>query len=427
MADFQELQDFQPILKYVYLPVRKNAFPKMHPLTANAKRGSKKVRFQGGDLLFDVKLGKRGGFISSAKGFTPEATLAAERQGRLRVARTYAVVQIDGLADAATKDAKASFIGAARKMTEDVMDQWQIEQTRILHGDSLGVRALVLSRTSSTVVTAASPYGIASSGPGGLHLEVGDTVASLDDNASDALLGKAKISTITHSGDTATITFASSIEGSGTIAAADKLVTAVPTATDTNDTSFGAEPFGIKALVDVEAAFATWEGINHARWVAQKLTATSVDEVVVMKLLNLIRGRAGINWRTNPKAMLLLTTTGIWQQYGDSLLGLRRFTAPEMTLNGGFTGVQVAGATLLDDPWAPRGRLYAIHTPDTVFVDLMDFGIRTFNDSPKWKQASNRDAFEALYAVYWNYGAFMRSSHGVISGITDTVNYSPVF
>jgi hypothetical protein len=146
-----------------------------------------------------------------------------------------------------------------------------------------------------------------------------------------------------------------------------------------------------------------------------------------MQILNYIRNRAGVDWRADPTAMILLTTTGIWQQYGESLLGLRRFSAPEMKLNGGFKGVQVAGATLIDDPWCPRGRLYAIHTPDTIFIDLLDFGQRSFQDAPRWKQASKRDAYEATYAAYWNYGVTQRNSQGVISGITDATNYSPVY
>lgn len=428
MADFQDLQDFGPILKNVYLPVRKKAFPLMTPGLAQAKRGGvDRVTYAGNDLFFDVKLGKRGGFVSSAAGFLPEATLARERQGRLGIARTYAVVQVDGLAQKATENPRGAFISAAKKLTEDVMEQWQIEQTRIIYSDSLGIRALVVAKTSDTVFTVDSPYGIAGAGVGGLHLEVGDTIAALDASASNALLGKAKITKITHSGDTATITVGSDIDGGGTLAAGDLIVTAVPTATDANDTSFGAEPHGWKSFVDVEAAFATFEGIKDDRWVAQKLTATTIDETVVMKLLNTIRGRAGIDWRTKPKSMLLMTTTGIWTQYGDGLLGLRRFTAPTMELNGGFRGVQVAGAVLIDDPWAPRGRLYAIHTPDTVFIDLMDFGTLSFQDSPRWRLATNRDAFEAVFATYWNYGLYVRSSQGVISGITDNDNFSPVF
>jgi hypothetical protein len=429
MADYQDLADLTPVLKNVYLSVRKNAFPKLTPLLSAAKRGGPaSVKYAGNDLFFVVKLGRRGGFVASANGYLPDHVAAVEKQGRLGIARMYATVQVDGLAAKASEDPKGAYISMAKKITEDVMDAWQLEQNRVLHGDSLAIRGLVASRTSASVVTVVSPYGIASSGPGNLHINVGDTLASLD--ATDSfvtLLAKAVVSSVTLSGDTATITFASTIEGGGTIAAGDALVAAVPTATSASDTSYGAEPHGLKSIIDVEGSFATFEGINDARWVAQKMTSTTVDEGILMKLLNTIRARGGIDWRANPKSMLLLTTTGIWQQYGDSLLGLRRFAAPEMELEGGFKGVMVGGATLIDDPWCPRGRVYAIHTPDTMFVDLMDFGKLSYQDAPQWNRASGRDAWEAVFATYWNYGVTRRNTHGVISGITDTVNYSPVY
>ncbi len=428
MPEPHELSEFTPILKNVYLPLRKKAWPKMSVLAAQAQKiGPEKVKFAGNDLFFDVVLGRRGGFVASAAGFAPESLVAREKQGRLGIARNYAKLFVDGLALKATQDPKGSYISVAKKLMEDVLDQWTIEQNRVLHGDGLAIRGLVVSRTSATVVTVNAPYGISNAGPGNLHIEVGDTIASHDVSAANAFLGKAKVSAISLSGDTATITFDASIEGGGTIAAGDILVTAVPTAVNASDSSYGAEPYGLKAIMDVENSFATFEGINDARWVAQKLTSGTLDETVVMRLLNTIRARAGVEWRNDPKTMLLLTTTGIWQQYGESLLGLRRFSAPEMKLNGGFTGVACAGGVLVDDPWSPRGRLYAVYGPDTVMVDLMDFQKLTYEDAPAWQRSSTRDGWESLMGVYWNYGCARRNSHGVISGITDTVNYSPVY
>jgi hypothetical protein len=428
MAEYQDLQDLNAVLKPVFLPVRKKVFPLMTPGLAAAKRGGPdRVKYTGEDLFFVTKLGRRPGFVASASGFLPESATAKERKGRLGIARTYFTVQVDGLADAASQTGKGAYISSAKKLTEDVMDQWGLEQTRILYGDSMGVRALVVSKTSDTIWVVSSPYGIASSGPGNLWLEVGDTIALLDSSASDAVLGKAKITAITLSGDNATITVASDLDGAGVGAAGDKIVTAVPTATDSSDTSYGAEPHGWKSFVDVEAAFATFENLNDSRWVAQKLTSTTVDETILMKLLLTIRSRAGIDFAQDAREMLLFTSPGIWQTYGNSLLGLRRFSAPEMTLKGGFTGVGVAGAVLRNDPWAPRGRIYAIHTPSTIFVDLLDFGMRSLQDAPRWQRASNRDAWEGVFAAYWNYGLTNRTAMGVISGITDSTNYSPIY
>jgi hypothetical protein len=284
---------------------------------------------------------------------------------------------------------------------------------------------LVVSKTSDTVWVVANPYGISNAGPGNLHLTEGETIALHDVSNGNAFLGKAKILTIAYNAanDQATITTDADLDGGVVGAVGDIICTAVPAAVNSTDTSFGAEPYGLKAIVDVEGSFDTFEGIKDNRWVAQKLTSGTVDETIVMRLLNTVRARAGIEWRDNPKNMLLLTTTGIWQSYGESLLGLRRFSAPEMKLNGGFTGVACAGGVLLDDPWAPRGRLYAIYGPDTIMVDLLDFTKLAVEDAPDWQRASGRDGWESLLGTYWNYGCTRRNSMGVISGISDTVNY----
>lgn len=425
MATPLSLQDFTPVLKNVYLPFRKKIFPVMTVLLAQARKiGPETVTYAGNDLFFDVKVERRGGFVASSRGFFPNPKNAKEKQGRLSVARMYAMVSVDGFALKASASDKGSFIPAAKKVVEDVMDQWELEQERVLHGDSLGIRATVTSGANSASQTVANPYGITGAGPGNLLLVDGEDVAFLSSDGV-TLRGKRTILSHTLSGDTATLVLDSAVNST----TGDVIVTCVPAAVDANDTSFGAEPYGIKAMVDVENAFATWEGINDPRWAATLLNQSGggVDETTVMRLLNQLRARSGVDWRKNPKAMMLLTTTGIWQTYGESLLGIRRFSAPIMELNGGFTGVQVAGATLIDDPWAPRGRLYAIHGPDTIFVDLMDFGEISFQDSPRWRLAQNQDAFEAVFSSYWNYGSLVRTANGAIYNIADTVNYSPVF
>jgi hypothetical protein len=71
--------------------------------------------------------------------------------------------------------------------------------------------------------------------------------------------------------------------------------------------------------------------------------------------------------------------------------------------------------------------VYAVYGPDTIMVDLMDFQKLSVEDAPEWQRSSGRDGWEALMGVYWNYGCTRRNSHGVISGITDSTNYSPVY
>ena len=62
-----------------------------------------------------------------------------------------------------------------------------------------------------------------------------------------------------------------------------------------------------------------------------------------------------------------------------------------------------------------------------VFQSLKEeFGEISLQNDPRWEKSNTRDAREANFASYRNFGAYLRSSHGVISGITDTVNYSPL-
>jgi hypothetical protein len=424
MPTYRDLEDVSPLLKNVYTNVRKKAFPLMTPLVAAAtKGGPERVKFAGNDVFFTTKLGRRGGIVSSGLGFLPDSQVAEEAQGRLGIARTYARIAVDRLGAEITDDPRGAFIGLAAKMTEDVLEEWKLTQERVMQGDGLGIYALLVSTADTTHFVCDSPYGISGAGPGNLHLVKGDTV-SIRNSTGATHRGKAVITDITLSGDSATVTLGTAIAG---MTAGDLICVGVPAATHATDDSFAAEPFGIKSFVDVEGNFATYQGINHARWVANKLTSTTVDASVVMRLLNTIRARAGIDWRSSPKKMLLLTSTGIWQKYGEGLLGLQRFAAPKMELDGGFNAVSVAGAALVDDPWNPRGRIYGIYTPDTVFVDLMNFGQKSFKDAPVWSRAANQDSFESIYATYWNYGLYNRISQGVISGISDTTSFAPVF
>ena len=43
------------------------------------------------------------------------------------------------------------------------------------------------------------------------------------------------------------------------------------------------------SIVDVEGNFATFEGINDARWLAYTTTSTTVDEMVIQSALNTVR------------------------------------------------------------------------------------------------------------------------------------------
>src|SRR5258708_14903947 len=82
MADPQILQDFTPVLKNVYLPIRKKIFPINTVLAAQARKlGPEHVTYAGNDLFFDVKVDRRGGFFSPAPGMLPAPPLPPGKPG----------------------------------------------------------------------------------------------------------------------------------------------------------------------------------------------------------------------------------------------------------------------------------------------------------------------------------------------------------
>ncbi|KKL78891.1 hypothetical protein LCGC14_2020270 [marine sediment metagenome] len=54
-------------------------------------------------------------------------------------------------------------------------------------------------------------------------------------------------------------------------------------------------------------------------------------------------------------------------------------------------------------------------------------GELSYEDSPRWQLSTTQDIYTATFGAYWNFGTTKRNANGVISGITDTTNYSPVF
>lgn len=425
MAGEADMQELLPILKDIYLPIRKKGFPLQTVLVAQMSKGSKtRLTYGGNDLFFMVKLSRRAGFNASNLGYTADPKIVAEKRARLGISRLYSMVSVDGLALAANKGSREGYISTAKKVTEDVMDEWKLQLNRLAHGDSLGIRATITAVNSTTSVTVANPLGITGAGPGNLHLVETEDI-SVRDSTGATLRGKTQISNISPlSGDTVTLTYNTAVAGQQV---GDVIVSAVPASTHATDDSFGAEPHGIKSFVDAEGAFNTFQGVADDRWVAQKLSSVTVDEDVITQLLMLQGSRGGVDWVGRPQDLLLLTTPGIWKKYANSLLGMRRFSGGEMELKGGFTGVKVANATLVPDNWCPRGRIYSLYTPELVYIDLKDFDPVKYDDSPTWNKANRRDHFEMTFGTYMNMGTYLRAVHGVITGISDPTNFSPVY
>jgi hypothetical protein len=418
------------VLKNVYAQYRINAFPLLTPLLANVKKGQaggpENMRFGGNGVYWDVVVSRPVGTTSSQAGNLPPSYNATEVQANLNIKRTYVRRQIDALAILATQSREAAFVPLARKIVQEAVDAGRLQQQEILHGDGTGVKAVVSSVTSNTVIVVSAPYGITGAGQGGLLLDVGMYISVLAAGGGTTRFTDV-ISAVSNSGDLCTITFPTG--GSGAVAT-DILVSATAA-----DNSYNAQPFGITAVVNRGGNYTTFEGLSqatYARWNATQMVAgtdtydaTAPSEMDIWELATRIMGKSGKNAKVQPSEFLLLTTPGLERKLAESFLGQRRFTPDDfIEIKGGFKALNVCGIPLIADPWCPAGTVYLLHLPTLTWVDLLDWTKLQYEGSGPWRFIPNQDAYELNFGAYWNFGALQRNTHGIITGYVDTNRYS---
>lgn len=423
------------LTKNVYANYRINTFPLLTPLLSNVKRGTRggpeNMRFGGKNVLWDVIVDRPVGFTASTSGYLPVSKIAPEQQASLNICRTYVRRQVDAMALMATEAREAAYIPLAKKIVQEMTDLGLVGQQEVLHGDGNAIRAVVSSVTSTTVIVVNSPYGVSGAGQGGLLIAAGMYVA-VKATGGATLRGKANILSAVNSGDNCTITFDAAISS---MAATDVVVAATA-----SDDSYGSYPFGLIAITNRGAAYATFEGISggaagtYPRWDALQLTAgtnvgvaAQIGELDIWQLAQQIAGRSGKDAKTKPGEFLLLTTPGMEESLASTFLGQRRFDpAAMMDIKGGFKALSISGIPLVSDFWCPAGTVYLVHLPTLTWVDLLDWVKLSYEGAGPWRWIVDQDAYELSFGSYWNFGALQRNSQGSIVGYTDPTRYTYV-
>lgn len=420
--------DIAGVVKRIYESYREKAFPLSTPLLAQLKKakpgGPEKMQWGGDGLYFDVVLTRPTGMTGSGSGFFPPTSKAREQQSTLGIKRTYVTRQLDHLAILGTESKESAFISLARKVYEEAIDAARLGQQEVLHGNGLGVKAIVDTVSSTTSIICSGPYGVAGAGAGGLLLDKDMYIAVLATGGATER-GKSYISAVSNSGDNCTVTLTSAIVG---MQATDVIVAAT-----TSDNAYNQMPQGLMSITNRAAGFNNFQGINNAtagneRWNTTRLTPADADtpnEMDVWDLATRIAGRSGKDAKLKSSEFLMMSTPGIEKKLAESFLGQRRWDAEvNPTLKGGFKAVQICGINMISDYWCPAGTLYMVHVPSLTWVDRMDWTKVRYEDSGAWRFIPGRDAFEFTLASYWNTGCILRNSHGMYTGYTDATRYS---
>lgn len=421
------------MLRRLYDDLSVDFFPQSTVLLANITRGGPggpfDMRWGGANVYYNAVLGSPVGLVSSSGGYLPPDHQRTEVQGSIDVQRAYVRKQIDMKLIVGTQSKAAAYRTIGTKVVGEAKAAYKRGMNRYAHGAGDGVLALVTTFTSATSIVVQSPYGISGAGQGGLHLGVGMYVALIDVSNSDAVLGAAYISALSHSGDSTTITLAGSgISGGAT---GDKLV-AASTATQNE---YNAVPNGLANITNRGGSYTSLHTISATtytetapvRMVAGTDTpsAAEITEEDVWELMAKVAGKSGFDPRQDPDDFLIVTTPGLEKRLAFSFFGQRAWMmAPKAELKGGFKGVNICGVTVVSDPHCPAGTLYLIHKPSLCWINGKDFGAVTFNDASVWRWVADRDAYETSWSEFVNFGAPQRNAHGSITGFTDTSRYT---
>jgi hypothetical protein len=428
--------ELQGNLKNVYSDIRQQLFPISTVLFAQIKKegpgGMRQLKWGGRNVFFDVTANPPVNWGASDAGYLPESSQVTEVQGNVGIRRFYVTREFDNLAIVGTQSKQAAFLSLKSKITEEIDGAMQLGMQEHVHGNGLGIRAIVSSYTAGppTTVAVTSPYGVTGAGQGGLWLYPGMYIAVLDTTGA-TVRGRATITAVSNSGDTATLTLSATISGTtGT----DIIVAATQ-----SDTAYNQYANGLQNITNRGNAFQTLHGISSSttpRWDATRFVAgTDTDDAAVpnemdiWKLAATMGARSGKRPLSNPEEFLCIGTYGLQQKFIESFLGQRRFNVTageELTLNGGYKALKLHGMPFVADEYQPAGTVYCIHKPSLAWVDAADWSPVQYENSGAVRFIDGRDAFQTSFKVYFNLMTYQRNAHGSITGYTDTARYTPV-
>ncbi len=430
--------ELQGNLKNVYSDIRQNLFPISTVLFAQIKKagpgGMRSLKWGGRDVFFDVVANPPVNWGASDAGYLPQSSQVTEVQGQVRVKRFYVTREFDNLAIVGTQSKQSAFMSLKAKITEEIDGAMQLGMQEHVHGNAKGIRAIVSATGTTTSCAATSPYGVASSGQGGLWLYPGMYIEVLN-SAGAGSKGKTFITAVSNSGDTVTLTLSPALSSA-------PVSTDIIVAATASDNAYDQYSNGLINITNRGGAYSALHGIDSTgvnavpRWNATRFaagtdtdSATEPNEMDVWKLAAKVGAVSGKRALSNPEEFLSITTYGLQQKFIESFLAQRRFNVTageELELNGGYKALKLHNMPVVADEYCPAGTFYLIHKPSLAWVDAADWSPVQYENSGAVRFIDGRDAFQTSFKVYFNLMTFQRNAHGSITGYTDTARYTPV-
>lgn len=418
-------------LKHVYSDISNNLFPIITPTFAQIKKRKSGLKWGGDGVYFNVLTGRPVNATFSDTGNLGVSAKVNEKQGYEGIKRLYVTRQFDNLAMVGTSSKEAAFASLNSRIVDEFEGAMKLAMEEYLNGNGLGIHAIISSSADTTHFVATSPWGLSSSGQGGLFLDVGQTVAVLDATGATNR-GTAKISSVSNSGDNITVTLATAISG---MTGTDIVVQA-----DTNGGSaYNQACNGLQNLLNFGGSYNNLHNISAATYARTDTTrlvagtdvgsASDPNEMDVWELAMKIGQKSGQSALTSPKDFFGQTTFGITKKLIQSASARTTVTVAngsKITIDGGYEADQILGIPLIASGMSPAGYFMLVHKPSIAYFSAADWSKVQFEGSGDVRWVSGKDHFETSYKTYFNTLTDRRNAHGLISGYTDTARYSVV-
>lgn len=415
--------DIGDLLHENYMGKIKPHFKIMDPLLTLFKTvGNGGYTLTGKKLVLKIQTKRRGGAMGT-DGTLPNHQYAGPTQLETTPGRFYVRGAIDNFMEAVS-DGPGSSENLLTDINRQIWDAFEEMQIRHLHGSSAATVCVVDVRTSATVVSVKDGHGYVGQDPT-QFIETGNVMwlAALDASAAFAVLGAAYVSDVDY--DTKVLTFASSIEGAGTIATGDLLVmSTTPVTTDDHFlTERGRAKLGFLDHIDpleANTSYLTIAEADEPRFKPYRVDhgGVAITELAFMKFVKQLG--ASSTSPVNPSTHTMSTHPGIVMALAEDIMGNATLNLPKgKVLEGGWETVRIGGHDFLETGYHIWDAIYAHPMDDYRSVDL-DGEARVWQgDGNQFSRISDFDGKEWFVRHYGQDFVERRNRIGVMHSIAN--------
>lgn len=412
MAGFDFATAATPILKEVYLPQMQELLNNATPLLKMLEKEITPV--EGKSFKFAVHRGRNvaSGIARAEDATLPTAGTQGYVQASIPVRQLYSRIRVSGLAIAATKSNKGSFVRAIESEMKGSMTDTKRELNRQLNGDGTGALAYWTAADNATPVDLDDNLGNPAAGHIGTQPVTADVVDATDHTT---LLGTAIV--LTRGANAATST---NFTFTGTVAGSADGDYAIYSGTKAS------EMVGIQAVISDANPLTLSGGLHglpvatYADWKAVIMGADATKQDLTFDLMQQLLSRIVSESSVDEREIKL------WHCHpsmADTYLKLcrdERIFTNTMKLDGGWETIAYNGRPIATDVQCRRNALYAI-TPSSMSIMQMAPLDWIDQDGSVFYRISGGDvdAYGATAYVYQELGCKVRNQNGAILGLND--------